>query len=72
MPSPCPLKPTEVCQWLVTYPPSMRRRQTNFAYTQAEAEAKFGPGWCEPVLETRCSVVAGGYGGDSTPVRVAD
>ena len=38
-------------EWLVTYPPSMRVRKTNFPYTRAQAEAKFGARWCEPVLE---------------------
>lgn len=52
-PEPRPLRDDEACEWLVTYPPSMRQRQTNYVYTRAEAEAKFGPGWCEPVLATR-------------------
>lgn len=45
-------RPDWLYQWIVTYPPSMRKRLTNFPYTRQEAEAKFGPGWCEPDIAT--------------------
>lgn len=53
---PKPLRDDELCEWLVTYHnrPGQPPHRTSQVYTRAQAEAKFGPGWCEPDLSTRC------------------
>ncbi len=58
MPDHAPLRDDEQCEWLVTYParPGQPPRPTNLPYTRTQAEAKFGPGWCEPILATRSTI----------------
>lgn len=66
-----PLQPDELCIWRVTYT-NGRVRRTNYPYSQAEAERRFGADNCEPCLETRYVPKDGAYGGQATPTRPAD